>query len=183
MTGLVGYQARVDWIGTEVLTLADVWPENPRAVIVGLNPAKTSVDAGHYYQGRAGQGQMRRLADAGLFPAASSRYFEEAALAAGVGFTDIVKRPSVGEGDVRREEIRYGSAVLAANLAARDVPLVVCVFRHPVKVLLGSEGSPGVQAKATSWGARVFRMPGPYDKRENVVRVMNELRHILGNSR
>lgn len=183
MTELVGYQAQVDWMGTEVLTLADIWPENPRAVIVGLNPAKTSVDAGHYYQGRAGQGQLRRLADAGLFRATSSRYFEDAALAAGVGFTDIVKRPSVGEGDVRPEEIRYGSATLAEQLAVRKVPLVVCVFRHPVKVLLGSEGSPGIQAKTTSWGARVFRMPGPYDKRGNVVRVMNELRHVLGNSR
>lgn len=180
---LVGYQARIDWMGTEVLTLADVWPENPRAIIVGLNPAKTSVDAGHYYQGRVGQGQMRRLANAGLFRTRSNRHFEEAALAAGVGFTDIVKRPSIGEGDVSNEEIRYGSATLAANLAARNVPLVVCVFRHPVKVLLGSEGSSGVQAKTTSWGARVFRMPGPYDKRENVVRVMNELRHILDNSR
>lgn len=175
MTELIGYQAREDWMGREVLTLADVWPDEPRAMIVGLNPAPSSVEAGHYYQGQVGQGQLRKLAAAGLFRAPSGRYFEDAALAAGVGFTDIVKRPSRGEGDVGADEIRFGSAQLADNLQSRGVQLIVCVFRHPVKVLLGAEGVPGMQAKRTSWGARVFRMPGPFDKRENVERVMSEL--------
>lgn len=171
------------WMGAEILTLTDIWPEKPRAMIVGLNPAPTSVEIGHYYQGRAGQGQLRRLADAGLFQDRPSRYFEEAALAAGVGFADIVKRSSVGEGDVRPEEIRYGSVAITEKLEARSVGLVVCVFRHPVKVLLGIEGTPGIQSKTTSWGARVFRTPGPYDKRDNVQRVMNALRDVLEDTR
>jgi len=175
MTELIGYQAREDWMGNEVLTLADIWPNEPRAIIVGLNPAPTSVAVGHYYQGQVGQGQLRKLASAGLFRAPSGRFFEDAALSAGVGFTDIVKRPSRGEGDVGNDEIRFGSAHLAEKLRSRGVNLIVCVFRHPVKVLLGSEGVPGMQAKRTSWGARVFRMPGPFDKRENVARVMAEL--------
>lgn len=179
MTELTGYQAVEDWMGADVLTLADVWPDEPRAVIVGLNPAPPSVAAGHYYQGQVGQTQLRRLASAGLFRLPSGRYFEEAALESGVGFTDIVKRPSRGEGDVRPDEIRFGSALLAEKLAARDVELVVCVFRHPVKVLLGSEGTPGLQTKRTSWGAQVFRMPGPFDKRENVEVTLSELRGLL----
>lgn len=162
-------------MGTEVLTLADVWPTTPRAMIVGLNPAPSSVAAGHYYQGQVGQGQLRKLGEAGLFALPTGRYFEDAALASGVGFTDIVKRPSRGEGDVGADEIRYGSEALAEKLRTRGVELIVCVFRHPVKVLLGSEGAPGMQKKQTSWGARVFRMPGPFDKRENVERVMSEL--------
>lgn len=175
MDKLIGYQAREDWMGHEILTLADVWPAEPRAMIVGLNPAPSSVEAGHYYQGQVGQGQLRKLAAAGLFRAPSGRHFEEAALAARVGFTDIVKRPSRGEGDVGADEIRYGSAQLTVNLRARGVGLIVCVFRHPVKVLLGTEGVVGMQSKVTPWGARVFRMPGPFDKRENVERVMSEL--------
>lgn len=148
-------------------------------MIVGLNPAPSSVAAGHYYQGQVGQGQLRRLASAGLFGLPSGRYFEEVALASSVGFTDIVKRPSRGEGDVRPEEIRHGSSLLAEKLSTRDVGLIVCVFRHPVKVLLGNEGKPGVQTKRTSWGARVFRMPGPFEKRENVERILSELTAIL----
>ena len=93
MTELIGYQSREDRMGSEVLTLADAWPEAARAAIVGLNPAPTSVEAGHYYQGRVGQSQMRRLADACLFTKSSSKYFEEAALASGVGFTDRTGAP------------------------------------------------------------------------------------------
>ena len=182
MTELIGYQAREDWMDSEVLTLADIWPEEPRAMIVGLNPAPSSVAAGHYYQGRVGQGQLRKSASAGLFRAPSGRFFEDAALSAGVGFTDIVKRPSRGEGDVGIDEIRFGSAHLADKLRSRGVSLLVCVFRQPVKVLLGSEGGPGMQTKLTSWGARVFRMPGPFDKRENVARVMAELTAHLESS-
>lgn len=166
-------------MGSEVLTLADIWPDTPRAMIVGLNPAPSSVEAGHYYQGQVGQGQLRKLARAGLFAEPTGRYFEEAALAAGVGFTDIVKRPSRGEGDVRSDEIRHGSARLADDLRSRGVDLVVCVFRHPVKVLLGDEGKPGVQAARTIWGAQVFRMPGPFDSRDNVAHVMAQLTSLL----
>ena len=39
-----------DWMGTTVETLADLMPASPRAVIVGVNPAPSSVAAGHYYQ-------------------------------------------------------------------------------------------------------------------------------------
>lgn len=46
---LVDYQSVEEWMDAEVLTLADVWPESPRAMIVGLNPAPASVAAGHYY--------------------------------------------------------------------------------------------------------------------------------------
>ena len=179
MDTLIGYQAREEWMGHEVLTLADVWPAEPRAMIVGLNPAPSSVEAGHYYQGQVGQGQLRKLAAAGLFGAPSGRHFEEVALAARVGFTDVVKRPSRGEGDVGADEIRHGSAQLADKLRARGVGLIVCVFRHPVKVLLGTEGVVGMQPKVTPWGAHVFRMPGPFDKRDNVERVMSELSAYL----
>lgn len=166
-------------MGAEVLTLADVWPEQPRAMIVGLNPAPTSVAEGHYYQGKVGQVQLRRLADAGLFPQPAGRYFEEVAISAGVGFTDIVKRPSRGEGDVRKAEIAHGARALGEKLSARGVPLIVCVFRHPVAALLGSAGTPGVQSRRTTWGAQVFRMPGPFDRRDRVAETMAELRELL----
>ena len=64
---LTAYQTQTEWMGEPVLTLAALWPEQPRAMIVGLNPAPASVEVGHYYQGRSGQRQLLRLADAGLF--------------------------------------------------------------------------------------------------------------------
>jgi TDG/mug DNA glycosylase family protein len=165
----IGFQERVVWIGEEVLSLADIWPETPRAMIVGLNPAPKSVSVGHYYQGPVGQRQLARLADAGLFTAtAGSPYFEEPALSAGVGFTDLVKRPTVGEGDVLKDEQAHGPAELIANLSARAVPLVICVFRHPADAIMGRKSEVGFQTQPTPWDGKLFRMPGPFDKAATV---------------
>jgi double-stranded uracil-DNA glycosylase len=170
-----------NWMGERVLTLADVWPERPRAMTVGLNPAPSSVEVGHYYQGRSGQRQLLHLADAGLFrrPEPGSTYFEAVALDAGVGFTDVVKRPTRGEKDVHPREIEFGRAALNTALAARDVPLVICVFRHPVVALLGTSGEPGFRMRPTIWGARVFRMPGPFAPTAEVGQTMAELSKVI----
>ena len=118
MNELIGYQERITWMGQGVLTLAEVWPDRPRAMIVGLNPAPVSVEAGHYYQGKSGQRQLHRLVSAGLLSPPSGSYFEESALAAGVGFTDIVRRPTTGEAGVSKAEIAHGSTLLTESLAA-----------------------------------------------------------------
>lgn len=173
--GLIGFQSRENWLGEPVLTLADIWPENPTAMIVGLNPAPPSVHVCHYYQGRSGRGQLMRLVRCGLIGEPSGGYFEEAALARGVGFTDIVKRPSIGEADVSAAEIDHGRTVLEAALAAHSVPLVICVFRQPVEALLGVARAPGFQEARTSWGGRVFRMPGPFERRDTADAVMRTL--------
>jgi TDG/mug DNA glycosylase family protein len=173
---LIGNQTVIDWMGTPTLTLADIWPDRPWAMIVGLNPAPDSVTAGHYYQGKVGQRQVRRLVDAGLFTVSSDElFFEEAAVRAGVGFSDLVKRPTAREGGVSAAERAHGRALLESELAARNVGLVICVFRHPVEALLGSSVAAGYQARRTSWGAPVFRLPGPFEERERARAVMDSL--------
>lgn len=179
---LINFQGVEEWMGTEYLTLRDVLPSHPRAVIVGLNPSPVSVAAGHYYQGRVGQRQLRRLASAGLFELPDgARTFEDAALASGVGFTDIIKRPTVGEKDLVAGELEHGRGLLAEKLEALGVPLVVCVFRHPVEALLGRKaaGGPGLQQARADWGARVFRMPGPFDAVAKADLVMAELQKVV----
>jgi double-stranded uracil-DNA glycosylase len=59
------FQERVEWMRSEVLTLAEVWPERPRAVIVGINPSLTSVAEGHYFQGQGARGRIMMLVKAG----------------------------------------------------------------------------------------------------------------------
>ncbi len=49
MTAQGGHRLLIDWMGTEVETLADLLPELPRAVCIGINPAPPSVAAGHYF--------------------------------------------------------------------------------------------------------------------------------------
>jgi TDG/mug DNA glycosylase family protein len=177
-------QVETVWLGERVLTLEDVWPDQPRAMIVGLNPAPASVEVGHYYQGRSGQRQLSRLADAGLFrrPEPGSTYFERVALEAGIGFTDVIKRPTRGEKDVTARELEFGRKVLDRALRRREVPLVICVFRQPVTALLGATGTPGFQAQTTTWGARVFRMPGPFAPADEVVQTMATLSQAIANA-
>jgi hypothetical protein len=95
MTDLIGYQERVEWMGTEVVTLAEVWPLRPRAVIVGINPSVTSVATGHYYQGQGARGRIMMLVEAGLMALNEGEHqFERTALESGVGFADLVRRPT-----------------------------------------------------------------------------------------
>lgn len=175
----IGFQEVLPWMGASVLTLADVWPEPTTAMIVGLNPALKSVAAGHYYQGAVGQRQLLRLADAGLFRRPNDGYFENEAIAAGVGFTDLVKRPTASEADVPRHEQDHGRDVLIAELASRTVPLVVCVFRQPADAILDGKSVVGFQPQTTPWGGALFRMPGPFENAARSEVVMAALREYL----
>ena len=144
--------------------------------LVGLNPAPDSVTAGHYYQGWSGQRQLRRLVDCGSFTISpSERRFKRAAVRAGVGFSDLVKRPTAREGGVTAAELAFGRGVLGSELAARNVQLVICVFRQPAGALLGASDGAGYQSSRTSWGARVFRLPGQFEARERAHAVMKSL--------
>lgn len=175
MTALTGYQSYEEWMGTRVLSLRDVWPEHPRAVIVGISPSPMSVTAGHYFQGPVGRRQLRRIADALGWDVAPRGFFEEPGIAHGVGFTDIVKRPTPREVGVRAAELAHGRDLLAIKLASRHVRLVIAVYRQPVLALLGAEGTPGVQPTRTSWGAQVFRLPGPFETPARAAEVMRGL--------
>src|ERR1044072_4023160 len=85
-----GQRVQEMWRGEEVETLADLLRPNLKAVCVGINPSPVSVAAGHYYQGRLGQLFFQRLRRVGLLKE-SEDFEDDAAFAADVGFTDIVK--------------------------------------------------------------------------------------------
>lgn len=92
-----GYQTYESWLGERVLTLADILPSDPLVVCMGINPSPTSVAIGHYYQGRLGQRFFSRLRRAELIDEVGSGFEDDAALLRGVGFTDVVKRPTQGQ--------------------------------------------------------------------------------------
>ncbi|GAA1337717.1 hypothetical protein [Arthrobacter roseus] len=176
MTDLIDYQERVEWMGSEVLTLAEVWPTRPRAVIVGVNPSLTSVAAGHYFQGQGARGRIMKLVKAGLMELNDGeRHFERAALEANVGFADLVRRPTPSAADLPDYEIEYGKELFETKMAAREVPLVIAIYAPPVEALMRTKAQPGYQSELTSWGARVFNLPRPYLKAELAAEVMAKL--------
>ncbi len=176
--GLIGHQAV---LSDGQMSLADLWPEcDSKVVIAGLNPAPPSVLSGHYYQGHNGKLMLQRVAHAICKPEfLNGEYLDDALVAKGIGFTDLVMEPSVGEKDVSKQKIAEALPDFERKLRDRDVRLVISIYRHAGLHLLGKEKieRPGLQDELTSWGARVFVTPNPYAPVELTKPVYEELGH------
>jgi TDG/mug DNA glycosylase family protein len=149
------------------------------AVTVGINPAPISVAAGHYYQGRAGQTFYRRLASVGLLPAGSA-YQDDRAYAGGIGFSDVVKRPTRSAEEIHPGELAYGRPLLEDKLKKTGTPLVIFTFKKAATALLGDFAGHGLLSPSRRLaGARVFVMPGPYEQSDRVAAALDELKRHL----
>lgn len=150
-------------MGEKVETLADLFPTPALAVCVGINPAPTSVAAGHYYQGRLGQRFWTRLRKAGLLPSDHEGFEDDAAVSAGLGFTDVVKRPTASAAELRRGELEHGAALLRAKIDQAGTSVVICTFKAAAEALVGRIAGYGWVEGRTVEGADLFVMPGPYE--------------------
>ncbi len=126
-----------EWMGENVETLEDLLRPGLRAVCVGIKPALTSVAAGHYYQGRLGQGFYARLRRTGLLPSGSG-WEDDLAFANGIGFTDIIKRPTKSAKELRPAEYDHGKLMLLEKLEAARPELVIFTFKKTATILFGS---------------------------------------------
>ena len=149
-------------MGSQVETLADLLPESPRAVCVGINPAPPSVAAGHYFQGRQGQRFYARLMQAGLIPPGSAGCEDDEAVAVGIGFTDVVKRATARSDEVPDSEMHYGVELLRARLNAVQPPVLIFPFKRAAVAVIGNFGGNGWLDRTWA-GADLFVMPGPYE--------------------
>ena len=107
-------------------TLPDAVRGGLRALAVGINPSLPSVRAGFCFANPRNRFwpalNASRLVDAPLEPGPDAvRVLVERY---GIGFTDIVKRPTAGSGELRPREYREGAARLEA-LVLRLEPGVV----------------------------------------------------------
>ncbi len=149
-------------MGQQIETLEDLLRPGLKAVCVGINPAPASVAAGHYYQGPLGQKLFGRLGDAGALPSGAG-YEDDLAFASGIGFTDIVKRPTSSAGELGAKEYRYGRDLLLEKLARHSPRLVIFTFKKTAEVLLGRFKGNGFIGGVRLAHSDVFVMPGPYE--------------------
>lgn len=179
-SGDPGHRISVEWMGEEVETLADLLRSGLRAVAIGINPAPKSVAAGHYYRGNYGQTFFRRLSKVGLLPDGDG-FEDDRSFAAGTGFTDVVKRPTRTQQDLRPGELEHGRTILEAKLVTLDVPLVIFVFKSAAETLLGDlpPHSYGLVRRRRLGQARVFVMPGPTAARAIESDAINKLKQAL----
>lgn len=178
----MGHQIIEKWMNQEVTTLADLWPAHLKAVIVGINPAPVSVTAGHYYQGNLGKGLFRRLKQAKILHISEHRFDDDSAVAQGLAFTDIVKRPSSSAGSVTPDEFRHGRQILQNKLEDHSVPLVIFAFKKPATVLFGNFSGNGFLSGTMLGNAQVFVMPGPYESAATANPTLDSLREFWQSS-
>lgn len=166
------------WLGESVETLEDLLRPNLRAVVVGINPSCVSVEAGHYYQGRLGQLLFRRLERVGLFQGAPRGEEDDVLLGRGVGFTDIVKRPSRRANELGSRDLAHGREQLERKLASLDVPLLIFTYKRTAELLYGRFDGAGFISRPGERPAR-FVMPGPYAPRAVADALLTDLREYL----
>lgn len=154
-------------------TLPDLLREGLDVIFVGINPSLFSVAQGHYFARRTNR----------FWPSLSRSLFSLRVRQAlgverlepihdhllpefGIGFTDLIKRPTANAADLGRAEMAEGADLLVRKLQ-RYQPCIVCFHGvtayRPVAALLGS----GIQSFALGeqlariGKSRLFVVPNP----------------------
>ena len=150
---------------TDLGTLPDYLEKGLDLVLVGLNPGLTSVRIGHYFAQQRNR-FWPAVTKAGLFDPPLTSDTDYLALEQGIGFTDVVKRPSRGSSDLRVADFREWAPVLREKLL-EFAPRTVCfhgvtAYRNYVKYAEGSEPEVELGSQPTMIGiSEVFVVPNP----------------------
>lgn len=151
-------------------TLPDYLGPDLRIVVIGLNPSPASIRAGYYYA-HARNRFWPAVRLAGLAPADFTPGPQALAWLRdhwSIGFTDIVKRPTPGGGDLRAADYRRWTPVLHEHLQ-RSRPRVAWfngkgVYEQYLRHGLGEKARPvalGRQARTLAEGTVAFVTPNP----------------------
>jgi TDG/mug DNA glycosylase family protein len=156
------------------LTLPDYLAPGLSILFVGINPGLYSARQGHYFARRSNRfwpAFSRSVLSAPIRAALERENLgpEDDALLLrfGIGFTDVVKRPTRNAGELRPDEFR-SSAPRLLDLLDRYRPLVACFhgltgYRPFARVALGEREVPrelGVQPPGAG-ETRIFVVPSP----------------------
>ena len=154
-------------------TLPDLLRAGLDIVFVGINPSLYSAEKGHYFARPANRfwpafsrSKLSEKARAGLGVASLLPAHDASLMEFGIGFTDLVKRPSARAAELSRRELETGAAVLKEKLD-RFAPRIACfhgltAFR-PVHRILAPDGvDPRLGLQQISIGATpLFVVPNP----------------------
>jgi 2'-5' RNA ligase len=151
--------------GGALRTLPDYLAPGLDIIFVGINPSIPSARQGHYYANPRNRFwrafNLAELTSEPLGPETDHRVLEF-----GMGFTDLVKRPSAGVADLVAADFREGAAVLAEKLA-RYRPRLVCfqgvmVYQRYLRYTVGLVGKVALGVQGMSSGdSRHFVAPNP----------------------
>lgn len=140
-------------------TLPDYLRPGLRLVFVGINPGIYSAHVGHYFA-RPGNLFWWAVSNSGLVPHAVSAQDDSNLWDLGIGFTDVVKRPTHSSGDLRQDEFDAGAIITSKKLEA-CAPKVVCfIGLLGATAFLGRHVRPGPLSEKLG-SSRLFAIPSP----------------------
>lgn len=155
-------------------TLPDYLAPGLDLVFVGINPGLYSVARGHYFARPTSRfwpafsaSRLSARARQMLETATLGPEHDAALLRAGIGFTDVVKRPSANAADLSPRDFAEWAPRLLARLR-RHRPRVACFhgltgYRPFLRLVLGhADGAPELGPQPETIGAtRIFVVPNP----------------------
>ena len=146
-------------------SLPDYLAPGLRLVFVGINPGINSVQVGHYFASPRNR-FCRAFNIAGLALEDCGPEEDGQLLGQGIGFTDVVKRPTRGAGDLKAQDFRTGVPQLKEKLL-RFQPKVVCfhgvtAYGSYLRYAESIRTPPGLGIQPRAIGqSRVFVTPNP----------------------
>ncbi|MGB7844679.1 MAG: mismatch-specific DNA-glycosylase [Candidatus Acidiferrum sp.] len=138
-------------------TLPDYLRKGMKLVIVGCNPSESSVRAGHYYAGRSNL-FWPTLFESGVVPEPFDYPDDRRIIEFGIGLTDLVKRPTKGIEELRREDFAEGRIVLSQKLEEFGPRVVAFNGKMTYEQFSQRKCNYGPQ-KELLYGAQVYVLP------------------------
>ena len=146
-------------------TLPDHLRPNLDIVLVGLNPSQISVERGHYFANPRNR-FWRAFNSSGLVKTTVTMEDDYLLPLQGIGFTDLVKRPSRQASALRADDYREGAPVLKQKLLQYQ-PLIACfqglmVYTNYLRYAEGEKLKVQLGLQPQTIGAsKVFVVPNP----------------------
>jgi TDG/mug DNA glycosylase family protein len=150
---------------SQVDTLPDYLEEGLAIVFVGLNPSIYSMQEGHYFANPRNR-FWSALNRSGLVGREMSPQRDASILEFGIGFTDVVKRPTPQASGLNAADFRRWCPVLKEKLLKYQ-PGIVCFhgltgYKAYLKYGEGSNSKPQLGLQDLTIGqSRVFVVPNP----------------------
>ena len=138
-------------------TLPDYLRRGMKLVVIGCNPGEQSARVGHYYAGR-GNLFWPLLYEGGVVPEPLEYRDDVRMVEFGIGLTDLVKRPTRGIEEIKREEFAEGRVLLAQKLEQYKPRIIAFNGKLVYERFAGRPCKLGLQ-KEQLYGARVFVLP------------------------
>jgi TDG/mug DNA glycosylase family protein len=138
-------------------TLPDYLRKGMKLIIVGCNPSESSVRAGHYYAGR-GNLFWPTLFESGVVPEPFDYPDDRRIIEFGIGLTDLVKRPTKGVEELKREDFAEGRIVLSQKLEEFGPRFVAFNGKMTYEQFAQRKCNYGLQ-KESLYGAQVYVLP------------------------